>query len=108
MYLLIIFFSLFINICSATETLSLLNLSDQYNGMEVEVRGFYYEKEDGIGVLAAQPNLKSCCVGTKEKKEQQLVVSPRLGVISKATVVAVRGVLRAEEGLYFLDNAVKI
>jgi hypothetical protein len=39
----------------------------------IEIRGFLYEKE-GLQFLAAQPGLKSCCVGSEQKKEEQIAV----------------------------------
>lgn len=38
-----------------------------YQGQEVKIRGFLYEKPDKTLILAPQPNLKSCCLGRKEQ-----------------------------------------
>lgn len=81
-------------------------------GKEIEIRGFLYQREDGKLILASQPNLRSCCVGTKSKIQQQIIVEGNLEPTLKA--VSVRGVFRiqplySENGelvaYYFLDRA---
>lgn len=45
-----------------------------FNGKEIQIRGFLYQTEDKKLILAALPNLKSCCVGTASQRSQQIVV----------------------------------
>lgn len=45
-----------------------------YNHHEVQIRGFLYRDLDNRLVLASEPNLKSCCVGSMQKIAQQVIV----------------------------------
>ena len=40
----------------------------------VQIRGFLYETTDKRLVLAEEPNLKSCCVGSPAKRRRQIVI----------------------------------
>jgi hypothetical protein len=40
----------------------------------VRLRGFLYPKEDSKWVLAAQPNLRSCCIGNQANVKEQIRV----------------------------------
>ena len=41
---------------------------------EVEMRGFLYTAPDGRLILADEPNLKTCCVGSPHKKQEQVTI----------------------------------
>lgn len=56
------------------EPLLLRELSDQWEGKEVEVRGFVYANQEGQELLADTPGLKSCCVGSEKNRAKQLWV----------------------------------
>jgi hypothetical protein len=44
------------------------------NGEFVQIRGFLYKTDRGESLLAAEPDLKSCCVGTTLKRDKQLLI----------------------------------
>lgn len=82
----------------------------------VQLRGFLYQTKEGFWILSKEPQLKSCCVGAKEKVMEQVFLSGDLaGHYSPATVVDVTGILTvnplySESGevlqYYQLQNAV--
>lgn len=57
-----------------------------YDRQIVEVRGFLYQNSEGQLVLANQPNLKSCCVGSQALIRQQIrvygLMKPNLSVVT--------------------------
>lgn len=67
-------------------------------GQEVSLRGFLYETQEGGRILAAEPNLKSCCVGAADRQERQVwVLGPDVTLPSMARVVVLRGRLSRDE-----------
>lgn len=50
-------------------------------GNLIQIRGFLYETSDFRIVLATEPNLKSCCVGSALKKQKQILVSGDVGAL---------------------------
>jgi len=73
---------------------------------EVQIRGFLYVSKNDALVLAAEPNLRSCCVGKREMKNKQLIVS---GDIKKDVIdgsaVLLQGRFVADRDGYRLENA---
>lgn len=63
-----------------------------YQGKDVEIRGFLYKGDDGNYLLAEQPDLKSCCLkpgGSKKALQVEgMGLSPFVG-----TQVTLKGVL---------------
>lgn len=49
------------------------------HNQEVKIRGFLYETPEGKWILAAQPNLKTCCLGSQQKLSQQIFIEKSLG-----------------------------
>lgn len=66
------------------------------SGQKIKIRGFLYKSEDGEFVLASQPNLKSCCVGTKSKVAQQIIVKGDSTLKLSSYVVLLEGVLKVD------------
>jgi hypothetical protein len=52
------------------EQLKKLDYSQQ--NQDIRITGFLYAKGDDTWILAAEPNLRSCCVGSKNKINQQV------------------------------------
>lgn len=46
----------------------------EINGSIIQIRGFLYQANGGQTVLASEPNLKTCCVGSEAKRTKQLLV----------------------------------
>lgn len=93
----------------------LSNLPD-LEGKEISIKGFYYETKRGESYLASQPNLKSCCLGSIDKLDRQILLEKKI-IVPKSKVVSLRGVLKTspiynEQGqiasIYFLKNPVII
>lgn len=85
----------------------------EYSGEEVQVRGFYYETAEGRHVLASQPNLRSCCVGSRKKVSEQIALIGDLPAIPLKRAVTLQGNFSADPtyneddeliGLYYLKN----
>lgn len=81
----------------------------QHDGQLVTIRGFLYESPEAYKVLAAEPNLKSCCVGSASKRERQLLVTGDLeSAGSGGSAVTLKGTLVVAMGDKFplrLENA---
>ncbi|MBA3815194.1 MAG: hypothetical protein H0X29_01480 [Parachlamydiaceae bacterium] len=45
-----------------------------YQHQQVSIRGFVYRTKDGKNVLAAEPDLKSCCVASRENILRQVML----------------------------------
>lgn len=56
------------------------------NGKRVQIRGFWRGISSEEGVLAATPDLKSCCIKAPEKIHQQVIVRGDLRGISSGAV----------------------
>lgn len=70
---------------------------------EVELRGFLYRSPDGRVILANEPNLKTCCVGSSRKISSQLVVKGDFPSNLPSTAVTMQGhlthsLVRDDEG----------
>jgi hypothetical protein len=53
------------------------------------IRGFLYQTDAGRWLLAATPNMKSCCVGSSDKITQQIFLSAPFTAPAKAAIEAV-------------------
>lgn len=43
-------------------------------GQQISLRGFWYRLSESEGLLSSQPNLKSCCLRSAAKMNQQVVI----------------------------------
>lgn len=62
-------------------------------GRKVKIRGFLYSKGKNEWVLAADPNLKTCCIGSKEKATQQIFLDGKFSEKLVNQVIEVEGIL---------------
>jgi len=85
-YVLFIFLAMGTSLLGADETQSLSmhqlvgypERADEiamWDNSEVLIRGFLYEKADGTWILASEPDLKTCCVGSTDKITKQIALS---------------------------------
>lgn len=83
---------------------------EEWHGKKIRLRGFLYSNQKNEWILACEANLKSCCIGSKEKAAQQLFLKD--GSWDKGSlglVVEVEGIFKYEpdnlEGHhYFLEK----
>lgn len=57
----------------------------------IQIKGFLYQNADSQWILAAQPNLKSCCVGNSSKRYQQLLISGSIAQESPSYAITLQG-----------------
>lgn len=76
----------------------------QHNFEEVETRGFLYPLDGDNWVLSSQPNLKSCCVGSKAKQKEQVIVTGNI-VGSPQSAVNMKGFFKVGEEHFRLEKA---
>lgn len=70
----------------------------------VKMRGFLYQK-DATWILAAVPNLRSCCLATHEQANKQVLLEGDFSLISQQSIVTVEGFLVYEHPFYRLKQA---
>lgn len=78
-------------------------IASEVDNQEIKIRGFLYQQENGLLILAAEPNLKSCCVGNINKKDRQIIVEGSIVPNSKA--VMLQGLFKNDPQGYNLLNA---
>lgn len=66
------------------------NLCD-YHQKDVQIRGFLYQREDGTLILSSEPNLKTCCLGSKDKISQQVIVESQIAYVPSSRSVTMQG-----------------
>jgi hypothetical protein len=96
----------FSSLCANPIPASFQELSQQdFLNREVTIRGFLYLKEDGNWILAAEPNLKTCCLGSTQKAKSQIILDSNFEGFSSNKVVLIQGNLTVEKGLFHLQNS---
>lgn len=73
------------------EELPFDKLAEAAYPQEVVVRGFLYHTPNGDWVLAAEPNLKSCCQGAGHKVDRQIFVGGDIGQPEPGRVYSLKG-----------------
>ncbi len=100
---------------SSTDEHDLQDPFAQWQDQRVTVHGFLYQSDDGGWVLAPQPNLKTCCVGSAQHARNQIRVKGEIRSVTPGLVVAVDGTFHAKpkydthgqlQALFELDDAI--
>lgn len=82
------------------------------NGEFIEIRGFLYKTEDSGFILAAEPNLRTCCVGSPIRAYKQLCILGNINsTMSQNYAITLRGnlIINFEKDFPFqLENAMVI
>lgn len=67
--------------------------ASSYQTQQVSVRGFvYHDEQQNRWILAQEPNLKTCCVGSKHKIAQQIILEGDFSSSPPNQVVEVVGI----------------
>lgn len=75
---------------------------------EIEIRGFLYETPSNEVILAQNPHLKSCCVGSPDKISQQIVLRGKWESVPLQRAVTVNGLLIADPKYNARDELVQL
>ena len=76
---------------------ALSNNESIINGELIQIRGFLYKTDRSEMILAAEPNLKSCCIGSTVKKHKQLLVFGDVGSsLNQKTAVTLKGTFNSD------------
>jgi hypothetical protein len=73
----------------------------------VTVRGFWYPLNEHEGILAAQPNLRSCCVGSSDKIYKQIVVKDAPCQFPPNQIVTLQGLFQINPGYDEHNNLIQ-
>jgi hypothetical protein len=64
-----------------------------YHQKNVSIRGFLYKAKEGQLILASEPNLKTCCIGSPHKIWQQITLIDELESIPEKQAVTIEGTI---------------
>ena len=99
---------LFLPFCYGNEnepiSVSFENLSELSSSKEIRIRGFLYQSREGQWILAPEPNLKSCCIGSSHQAAKQIILSGNYNKKKINEVIAVEGSLTREDSRYYLKG----
>jgi hypothetical protein len=72
--------------------LDFTNLKDEaQNGQKVQISGFAYQAKNGQWILSPDPQLKSCCIGSVAKAQQQIVLEGTFFSLPPAKALIIEG-----------------
>ena len=89
----------------------------KWQDKRITLRGFPYQSNDGHWILAPQPNLKTCCVGSAHNAHSQVHIRGDIPPVNLGSVVALTGTLHANpeydgnghlQALFDLDDIVEV
>ncbi|ADI37501.1 putative uncharacterized protein [Waddlia chondrophila 2032/99] len=90
----------------AEQKVSFHQISKTINNEKIEISGYIYQSENGEAYLAPQPDLKSCCIGSRQRSGEQIVLKDLESIPATKQPVTMRGTLRIdpETGQMFLTE----
>lgn len=65
---------------------------ESLNGKKVKIRGFLYDSGKNTWILSAEPHLKTCCVGSKDKATTQIFLEGSFDKKWINQIVEIKGV----------------
>ena len=77
----------------AEEKISFHQISKTMNQKPIEISGFIYPSKEGETILAPQPDLRSCCVGSSHRLKEQIVLNDLKAIPVTKQPVTMRGIL---------------
>ncbi len=103
-------FFLFLFICSSlSANTSIITFQDlpttSLHNQEVMIRGFLYATEDGRWIVSSEPNLKTCCIGSSQKAQSQVILDSTFEEFPSNRAIALQGTLTSVNGVFHLTNA---
>jgi hypothetical protein len=81
-----------LNSTTPESLLSLQNELSAFHQQTVKIRGFLYCNPGGQWILASEPNLKTCCIGSSEKIGQQITLSEPILTEALMHAITVQGI----------------
>lgn len=69
----------------------------QIVGQKVKIRGFLFPLDSNLSILSSEPHLKTCCIGSQDKSDQQIFL---IGDFEKVP----RGQRVEFEGVFSIDQ----
>lgn len=89
----------------AALTIDVLLSDPPTEGSVVTVRGFLYKLDEDQWVMAREPNLRTCCIGSVEKSTEQILVAGRLHDVAEARTHTVSGRYTQQDGRHLIQEA---
>jgi hypothetical protein len=75
----------------------------EYDNKKITIKGFLYKNSNENWILASEPNLKSCCVGSHLKLNSQIIVYGDLPINPTSRAISIEGKLQitSKDSKYF-------
>ena len=89
-------------------TVSAFNLDSMPQNEKIQIRGFLYQTDKHKWYLAEEPNIKSCCIGSKILKNKQLLLNQEFAQKDLHKAKTLEGILRQKENVFFLEDIIEV
>ncbi|MCH9624961.1 MAG: hypothetical protein S4CHLAM123_01230 [Chlamydiales bacterium] len=85
---------------------TLWSLNAIEEGRSITLTGFLFQTEESNWILSNEPDLKTCCIGAKHKRESQITLLGNFSNYTEHLPLKVTGTLHKNEmGSYALSDA---